>query len=131
MRWLPIIVAYMLISTGCRTATRTKPSQVTPPDGRQLVLRIDTFISLQTGEDHTWSVITGRTISGKTFRVKAIWSEGSLAPDYIKRRMSESKEHRDHCVLAGVATSTDPIVLEVDTFAARGSAFAAPKEWEY
>jgi hypothetical protein len=107
------------------------PPQVSPPDDRQLVLRIDAFISLETSDDQTSSVITGRTISGKTFHAKAIWGSGSLAPAYIKRRMSEPKADRDHCVLAGRATGTDPIVLNVDTFTARGSGFAAPKEWEY
>ena len=151
MRWLIGLVVMTLISTGCgrgkssASGPREVPSlaeeaaapvspdagQASTPAERSLVLRIAAFTSVETSEDGAFSIITGRTISGKDFRIRATWEMIERGPDHIESWISHRKPDHGPYVLAGTATGTAPIVLKVDTCTPRGARFKAPAEWEY
>jgi len=105
--------------------------------GRWLVFKVDEFTAIETSKDESFSVISGKTISGKPFRFRAIWWTDdkrnllvNCAPSvkrYLDRRTP--KDQYSPYIISGQAIGEgDRIVLNsIDTCAAKAPNFGVPE----
>jgi len=104
---------------------------------RWLVFKVDEFTAIETSRDASYSVISGVAISGRPFRVTAVWwteDRKSLlvncAPS-VKRYLDEHtpKERYRPYVISGqaVGEATGIVLRSVDTCAPKAPNFGVPE----
>ena len=105
--------------------------------GRWLVFKVDEFTAIETSTDESYSVIAGKTITGKPFRFRAIWWTDdkknllvNCAP-FVKRYLEKRtpKDQYSPYIISGQAIGDgDRIVLySIDTCAAKAPKFGVPE----
>jgi hypothetical protein len=105
--------------------------------GRWLVFKVAEFTSIETSKDESYSVISGKTITGKPFRFRAIWWTDdkknllvNCAPS-VKRYLEKQtpKDQYSPYIISGQALGEgDRIILKsVDTCAAKAPNFGVPE----
>jgi hypothetical protein len=109
--------------------------------GRWLVFKVDEFKSISTSADGSYSLISGVTITGKPFTVRALWwTDDKSAPHvdcapFVKRFVDgrTPKAKYSPYVISGHAVgSASPIVLRsIDTCAPRATHFGVPEQNVY
>lgn len=106
--------------------------------GRTLVFKIGEFQSITTSKDGSYSVISGVAMSGRTFRVKAVWWTYektdfaiNCAP-FVKRYLDNHtpKEQYRPYVIAGqtIGEGSDMVLTSVDTCAPKADHFGASEQ---
>lgn len=108
------------------------PSQKT----RWLVFKVSEFRSITTSKDASYSMIDGNVMSGRPFRIRAIWwtdDKGAVRVDcspFVQRYLANHvpKEQYQPYIISGQATGEAPnLLLRVDTCAPRAPHFGVPE----
>lgn len=106
--------------------------------GRTLVFKVGEFQSITTSKDGSYSIISGVAMSGRTFRVKAVWWTNektefavNCAP-FVKRYLDNHtpKEQYRPYVIAGqaIGEGNDIVLKSVDTCAPKADHFGASEQ---
>jgi hypothetical protein len=104
--------------------------------GRWLVYKVGEFKSMTTSKDESYSVISGTTMSGKPFTVRAVWwdeDRNALRPSclpFIKRYLDNhvpAEKYRPY-ILSGKAygDGSNAVLAGIDTCAANAPKFGVP-----
>ena len=106
--------------------------------GRWLVFKVDEFKSIQNSEDGSYSLISGVALSGRPFRIRAVWwtddKRSALlnCSPYIKKYTDNHtpKEQYRPYVMSGQAfgDGTNIVFKSIDTCAPQASNFGVPDE---
>lgn len=105
--------------------------------GRWLVFKIDEFSSITTSRDGSYSIISGRSISGRRFTFTAIWWSDEKSPLMVNCAPFVQKYLDNHIpklqyspyIISGQAVreSPDIVLKSIDTCAPKAPNFGVPE----